>query len=255
MIFSDHWEKNVMSLHKVIVVTICSVLHYTSVLMTRGLFPRVSKKCRGDSIVPNSWRSPNLSLSVSVVAEIPASGPRLGREPAVTEGSGICPGIASDSVVTTARRHREKTEDTQMATKPDQWKTHTALFTLRAMVHTLILYGVRVGNIHLTFTNWRQIDVLPLTYSQLNGTKEAFTQGAMLLSSWSCHELLVCYKSRILQLPFIRLFYYFTSEWIYYHLQRSWQEFTLFHLQRQKTDMNNSAQSRLKQIPLYSKGS
>lgn len=84
---------------------------YTSVLMTRGLFPRLSKKCRGDSIVPNSWRSPNLSLSVSVVAEIPASGPRLGKEPAVTEGSGICPGIASDSVVTTARRQREKMGD------------------------------------------------------------------------------------------------------------------------------------------------
>lgn len=84
---------------------------YTSVLMTRGLFPRLSRKCRGDSIVPNSWKSPNLSLSVSVVAEIPASGPRLGREPAVTEGSGICPGIVSDSVVTTATRQREKMVD------------------------------------------------------------------------------------------------------------------------------------------------
>lgn len=99
---------------------------YTSVLMTRGLFPRLSKKCRGDSIVPNSWRSPNLSLSVSVVAEIPASGPRLGREPAVTEGSGICPGIVSDSVVTTARRQREKT---------DQWKTHTTLLYVLWYIH------------------------------------------------------------------------------------------------------------------------
>lgn len=80
-------------------------------MIIRGLFPRLSRKCRGDSIVPNSWRSPNLSLSVSVVAVIPASGPRLGREPAVTEGSGICPGIVSDSVVTTARREREKTGD------------------------------------------------------------------------------------------------------------------------------------------------
>jgi len=52
-----------------------------------------------------------LSLSVSVVAEIPASGPRLGREPAVTEGSGICPGIVSDLVVTTARRQKEKMGD------------------------------------------------------------------------------------------------------------------------------------------------
>lgn len=43
-----------------------------------------------------------MSLSVSVVAEIPASGPRLGREPAVTEGSGICPGIASGSAFTAA---------------------------------------------------------------------------------------------------------------------------------------------------------
>lgn len=87
------------------------IVSFTSVLITRGLFPRLSRKCRGDSIVPNSWKSPNLSLSVSVVAEIPASGPRLGREPAVTEGSGICPGIVSDSVVTTARRQREKMGD------------------------------------------------------------------------------------------------------------------------------------------------
>ncbi|TNN45962.1 hypothetical protein EYF80_043843 [Liparis tanakae] len=79
--------------------------------MTGGLFPRLPRKCRGDSIVPNSWKSPNRSLSVSVVAEIPASGPRLGREPAVTEGSGIRPGIASDSVVTTASSHREEMED------------------------------------------------------------------------------------------------------------------------------------------------
>lgn len=79
--------------------------------MTGGLFPRLPRKCRGDSIVPNSWKSPNLSSSVSVVAEIPASGPRLGREPAVTEGSGIRPGIASDSVVTTASSHGEKMED------------------------------------------------------------------------------------------------------------------------------------------------
>ncbi|KAA8582258.1 hypothetical protein FQN60_008998 [Etheostoma spectabile] len=75
-----------------------------------GLFPRLSRKCRGDSIVPNSWKSPNLSLSVSVVAEIPASGPRLGREPAVTEGSGICPGIASDSAVTTAKGEEKRGE-------------------------------------------------------------------------------------------------------------------------------------------------
>lgn len=82
-------------------------LSCTSVLMTTGLFPRVSRKSRGDNIVPMSWRSPNLSLSVSVVAEIPASGPRLGREPAVTEGSGICPGIASGSALTTATGGKE----------------------------------------------------------------------------------------------------------------------------------------------------
>lgn len=77
-------------------------------MINRDLFPRLSRKCSGDSIVPNSWKSPNLSLSVSVVAEIPASGPRLGRVPAVTDGSGICPGIASDSVVTTARSRERK---------------------------------------------------------------------------------------------------------------------------------------------------
>lgn len=75
----------------------------TSVLMTKGLFPILSKMCRGDNIVPNSWRSPYLSLSVSVVSEIPANGPKLGREPAVTEGSGICPGIVSDLGVTRAK--------------------------------------------------------------------------------------------------------------------------------------------------------
>lgn len=74
------------------------------------LFPRLSRKCSGDSIVPNSCRSPYLSLSVSVVADIPASGPRLGREPAVTEGSGICPGISSGSVVTTAGGKRSRAE-------------------------------------------------------------------------------------------------------------------------------------------------
>lgn len=102
---------------------------YTSVLITRGLFPRLSRKCRGDSIVPKSWKSPNLSLSVSVVAEIPASGPRLGREPAVTEGSGICPGIVSDPVVTTAKKAEgEDGRCTQVATKPDQ--THKTLSAL-----------------------------------------------------------------------------------------------------------------------------
>lgn len=79
----------------------------TSVLMTNGLFPRLSRKWRGDNIVPNSWKSPILSLSVSVVAEIPASGPKLGREPAVTDGSGICPGITSDSTFITAVEGRE----------------------------------------------------------------------------------------------------------------------------------------------------
>lgn len=74
--------------------------------MAKGRLPRLFKKCRGESIVPYSWRSLNFSLSVSVVAEIPARGPRLGREPAVTEGSGICPGIVSDSVVTTATQTR-----------------------------------------------------------------------------------------------------------------------------------------------------
>lgn len=94
-----------------------SVFH-TSVLIIRGLFPRLFRKWRGDSIVPNSWKSPNLSLSVSVVAEIPASGPRLGREPVVTEGSGICPGIVSGSVVTTAERKREeKGRQTQVTTR------------------------------------------------------------------------------------------------------------------------------------------
>lgn len=81
---------------------------HTSALIMRDLFPRLSRKCSGDSMGPKSRRSPYLSLSVSVVAEIPASGPRLGREPAVTEGSGICPGIVSDSVVTTAEEERPK---------------------------------------------------------------------------------------------------------------------------------------------------
>lgn len=87
------------------------IAFHTSVLITSGLFPRLSRKCRGDSIVLNSWKSPNLSLSVSVVAGIPANGPRPGREPAATEGSGICPGIVSDPVVTTADRQKEEMGD------------------------------------------------------------------------------------------------------------------------------------------------
>lgn len=83
---------------------------HTSALIMSDLFPRLSRKCSGDSIAPNSCRSPYFSLSVSVVAEIPASGPRLGREPAVTEGSGICPGIASDLLVTTAEGKRPRAE-------------------------------------------------------------------------------------------------------------------------------------------------
>lgn len=98
-----------------------------------GLFPRLSRKCRGDSIVPYSWKSPNLSLSVSVVAEIPARGPRLGREPAVTEGSGICPGIASDSVGTTARRQRGKMEDI-FRQKPNQINEKQIQFCLLCLL-------------------------------------------------------------------------------------------------------------------------
>lgn len=60
-------------------------------------------------------------MSVSVVAEIPANGPRLGREPAVTEGSGICPGIVSDSVVTTAGTAGEaEGENDQTAASADR---------------------------------------------------------------------------------------------------------------------------------------
>lgn len=33
---------------------------------------------------------------------MPASGPRLGREPAASEGSGICPGIMSNPATTAA---------------------------------------------------------------------------------------------------------------------------------------------------------
>lgn len=41
---------------------------------------------------------------------MPASGPRLGKEPAASEGSGICPGIMSDPATTaaTGERGREK---------------------------------------------------------------------------------------------------------------------------------------------------
>lgn len=40
---------------------------------------------------------------------MPASGPRQGREPAASEGSGICPGIMSDPATTAALgRERER---------------------------------------------------------------------------------------------------------------------------------------------------
>jgi len=53
-------------------------------------------------MVPSWRKSASLSWSVSVVAEMPASGPRQGREPAASEGSGICPGIMSDPATTAA---------------------------------------------------------------------------------------------------------------------------------------------------------
>lgn len=42
---------------------------------------------------------------------MPASGPRLGREPAASEGSGICPGIISDPATTAAIGERERKEE------------------------------------------------------------------------------------------------------------------------------------------------
>lgn len=74
----------------------------TSSLSTSDLFPCLARKCSGESIAPKLQSSENLSWSVRVVAEIPASGPRLGREPAVSEGSGICPGIMSGPATATA---------------------------------------------------------------------------------------------------------------------------------------------------------
>lgn len=74
----------------------------TSALMGRWRLPSLPRRCSGDSMAPRLHRSAYLSWSVSVVAEMPASGPRLGREPAVTEGSGICPGIMSHTPLTTA---------------------------------------------------------------------------------------------------------------------------------------------------------
>lgn len=82
----------------------------TSVLMASGLFPSLPRKCSGESMVPSWWKSASFSWSVSVVAEMPASGPRLGREPAASEGSGICPGIMSDPTTTTAVREERKRE-------------------------------------------------------------------------------------------------------------------------------------------------
>ena len=82
----------------------------TSVLMASGLFPSRPRKCSGDNMVPSWRKSASLSWSVSVVAEMPASGPRLGREPAASDGSGICPGIMSDPATTAAvggERERE----------------------------------------------------------------------------------------------------------------------------------------------------
>lgn len=89
----------------------------TSVLIASGLFPSLPRKCSGDSTVP-SWRKPvSLSWSVSVVAEMPASGPRLGREPAASEGSGICPGIISDSATTAAVEREKRGRETELSTR------------------------------------------------------------------------------------------------------------------------------------------
>ncbi len=74
----------------------------TSALIGSVLLPSFPSRCKGDSMAPRLQRSAYFMCSVSVVAEMPARGPRLGSEPAVTEGSGICPGIMSQTPVTTA---------------------------------------------------------------------------------------------------------------------------------------------------------
>lgn len=130
--FKQSSNRNCSYFHTVNNDDVLGVFH-TSVLILRGLFPKLFRKWRGDSIVPNSWKSPNLSLSVSVVAEIPASRPRLGREPAVTEGSGICPGIASDSAVTTAGRQEvEKRKTNWGGTTKEKAQKLKCVFLYRA---------------------------------------------------------------------------------------------------------------------------
>lgn len=93
-----------------------SLLFLTSVLMASGLFPSLPSKCSGESMVPSWRKSASFNWSVSVVAEMPASGPRLGREPAASAGSGICPGIMSDTATTAAVGREEKEWEERLLT-------------------------------------------------------------------------------------------------------------------------------------------
>lgn len=72
----------------------------TSLFTGWGLLPSfTSRKCKGAIIAPMLRMSAYFSSSV-VRAELgsPVRGPSPGREPAVTEGSGICPGIIAGGV-------------------------------------------------------------------------------------------------------------------------------------------------------------
>lgn len=59
---------------------------------------------------------------------MPASGPRLGREPAASEGSGICPGIMSDPATTAAvGRERDKEEKEGLEREKENFLTVTKI--------------------------------------------------------------------------------------------------------------------------------
>lgn len=90
----------------------------TSLFTGWGLLPSfTSRKCKGAIMAPMLRMSAYFSSSV-VRAELgsPVRGPSPGREPAVTEGSGICPGIIAGGAAVQPGVDRRRAGQAQSAT-------------------------------------------------------------------------------------------------------------------------------------------
>lgn len=136
------------------------LLRLTSVLMASGLFPNLPRKCSGDNMVPSWRKSASFSWSVSVVAEMPASGPRLGREPAASEGSGICPGIMSDPAATAAVGRKTEGEGNDKEERKERFETNyktccsSKKWEAQWILQLFIVHSISELNYHITVYFW-----------------------------------------------------------------------------------------------------